>query len=128
MGSALRFNVKSSYFFRIQNKNTYCSYVAKLSAYAFPYFITGKLLLADPALAFKYIFGPVNSYQYRLVGPGCWSGAREAIFTQWDRTYYPLQQGKKPAPRSKDKSSCTIFAWIGVLLVIGLFIYMGFMQ
>ncbi|NXG69092.1 FMO3 monooxygenase, partial [Baryphthengus martii] len=45
-----------------------------------------KLLLTDPRLALEVIFGPCTPYQYRLVGPGKWSGARKAILTQWDRT------------------------------------------
>ncbi|NXJ08022.1 FMO3 monooxygenase, partial [Odontophorus gujanensis] len=45
-----------------------------------------KLLLTDPQLALKVFFGPCTPYQFRLTGPGKWSGARRAIFTQWDRT------------------------------------------
>ncbi|KAM4641188.1 dimethylaniline monooxygenase [N-oxide-forming] 2-like [Discoglossus pictus] len=49
-----------------------------------------KLFLADPVLAAKILFGPCTSYQYRLFGPGKWPGARETIFTQWDRIKKPL--------------------------------------
>ncbi|NXE04196.1 FMO3 monooxygenase, partial [Lophotis ruficrista] len=45
-----------------------------------------KLLLTDPRLALEIIFGPCTPYQFRLVGPGKWNGARKAILTQWDRT------------------------------------------
>ena len=38
-----------------------------------------KLLLTDPLLAFKCFFGPCTPPQYRLMGPGAWSGAKEAI-------------------------------------------------
>ncbi|NXY51622.1 FMO4 monooxygenase, partial [Ceuthmochares aereus] len=50
-----------------------------------------KLLLTDPRLALAIFFGPCTPYQYRLVGRGKWSGAREAILTQWQRTLKPLR-------------------------------------
>ncbi|KAK3087814.1 hypothetical protein FSP39_010988 [Pinctada imbricata] len=49
------------------------------------------LLLKDPKLAIECIFGPCTPYQYRLMGPNAWAGARDAIMTQWDRIHYPLQ-------------------------------------
>ncbi|OCT82908.1 hypothetical protein XELAEV_18025443mg [Xenopus laevis] len=48
------------------------------------------MFLTDPVLATKVLFGPCNSYQYRLTGPGKWLGAREAILTQWERIKKPL--------------------------------------
>ncbi|XP_057583812.1 flavin-containing monooxygenase 2 isoform X2 [Hippopotamus amphibius kiboko] len=50
-----------------------------------------SLLLKDPKLAVKLYFGPCNSYQYRLVGPGQWNGAKNAIFTQKQRILKPLK-------------------------------------
>ncbi|XP_075616409.1 dimethylaniline monooxygenase [N-oxide-forming] 4 isoform X2 [Balearica regulorum gibbericeps] len=50
-----------------------------------------KLLLTDPRLALAVFFGPCTPYQYRLVGRGKWSGARDAILTQWRRTLKPLR-------------------------------------
>ncbi|XP_078012626.1 dimethylaniline monooxygenase [N-oxide-forming] 4-like isoform X2 [Phascolarctos cinereus] len=49
------------------------------------------LFFKDPRLAKEVFFGPCTSYQYRLMGPGKWDGARKAIMTQWDRTLKPLQ-------------------------------------
>ncbi|XP_023566048.1 dimethylaniline monooxygenase [N-oxide-forming] 4-like [Octodon degus] len=49
------------------------------------------LFLKDPRLAWEVFFGPCTPYQYRLVGPGKWDGARSAILTQWDRTMKPLK-------------------------------------
>jgi dimethylaniline monooxygenase (N-oxide forming) len=37
------------------------------------------LLITDPRLAFRVIFGPNVSYVYRIDGPHKWDGAREAI-------------------------------------------------
>uniref|UniRef100_A0A2K6FXG4 Flavin-containing monooxygenase n=2 Tax=Propithecus coquereli TaxID=379532 RepID=A0A2K6FXG4_PROCO len=51
----------------------------------------GALLLTDLKLAVKLYFGPCNSYQYRLVGPGRWEGARGAILTQKQRILKPLK-------------------------------------
>ncbi|XP_074953153.1 dimethylaniline monooxygenase [N-oxide-forming] 4 isoform X2 [Phalacrocorax aristotelis] len=50
-----------------------------------------RLLLTDPWLALAVFFGPCTPYQYRLVGRGKWSGARDAILTQWQRTLKPLR-------------------------------------
>ncbi|XP_005374887.1 PREDICTED: dimethylaniline monooxygenase [N-oxide-forming] 3 [Chinchilla lanigera] len=49
------------------------------------------LFLTDPLLAVEVFFGPCSPYQFRLVGPGKWSGARNAILTQWDRTLKPTR-------------------------------------
>ncbi|NXI45106.1 FMO1 monooxygenase, partial [Galbula dea] len=49
------------------------------------------LLCRDPQLALTIFFGPCTPYQYRLEGPGCWDGARQAILTQWDRTLKPTR-------------------------------------
>ncbi|KAK5869973.1 hypothetical protein PBY51_024645 [Eleginops maclovinus] len=37
------------------------------------------------------LWGPVTAYQYRLMGPGKWDGARRAISTQLNRVYQPLK-------------------------------------
>ncbi|NXG46271.1 FMO4 monooxygenase, partial [Psilopogon haemacephalus] len=50
-----------------------------------------RLLLTDPQLALAIFFGPCTPYQYRLVGRGKWSGARDAILTQWQRMLKPLR-------------------------------------
>ncbi|XP_054835944.1 flavin-containing monooxygenase 1-like isoform X1 [Eublepharis macularius] len=49
------------------------------------------LLRSDPKLALKIFFGPCSPYQYRLVGPGKWDGARNAIMSQWERTLKPMR-------------------------------------
>ncbi|XP_036377168.1 flavin-containing monooxygenase 5-like [Megalops cyprinoides] len=49
------------------------------------------LFFTDFALFKKILMGPVTAYQYRLTGPGKWSGARHAIFTQFDRMYQPFK-------------------------------------
>ncbi|XP_049633565.1 flavin-containing monooxygenase 5-like [Suncus etruscus] len=49
------------------------------------------LWLWDPQLAKEVFFGPCTAYQYRLQGPGKWTGAREAILTQRKRIFRPLR-------------------------------------
>ncbi|KAM8875887.1 flavin-containing monooxygenase 3-like isoform 1-T2 [Spinachia spinachia] len=43
------------------------------------------LFFTDYQLFKRILWGPVSAYQYRLVGPGKWAGARGAIFTQFGR-------------------------------------------
>ncbi|XP_040262601.1 flavin-containing monooxygenase 5-like isoform X2 [Bufo bufo] len=50
-----------------------------------------RMFFTDPWLALHVFFGPCTPYQYRLTGPGKWSGAREAILTQWKRIIKPTQ-------------------------------------
>ncbi|KAL1769631.1 hypothetical protein HispidOSU_001722 [Sigmodon hispidus] len=54
------------------------------------------LFIKDPRLAWEIFFGPCSPYQYRLMGPGKWEGARNAILTQWDRTMKPLKTRSVP--------------------------------
>nr|6SE3_A Chain A, Ancestral Flavin-containing monooxygenase (FMO) 3-6 [synthetic construct]6SE3_B Chain B, Ancestral Flavin-containing monooxygenase (FMO) 3-6 [synthetic construct]6SE3_C Chain C, Ancestral Flavin-containing monooxygenase (FMO) 3-6 [synthetic construct]6SE3_D Chain D, Ancestral Flavin-containing monooxygenase (FMO) 3-6 [synthetic construct]6SE3_E Chain E, Ancestral Flavin-containing monooxygenase (FMO) 3-6 [synthetic construct]6SE3_F Chain F, Ancestral Flavin-containing monooxygenase len=60
------------------------------------------LFLTDPQLALEVFFGPCSPYQFRLMGPGKWDGARNAILTQWDRTLKPTRtravgEAKRPS-------------------------------
>ncbi|XP_045308908.1 putative dimethylaniline monooxygenase [N-oxide-forming] 6 isoform X1 [Leopardus geoffroyi] len=60
------------------------------------------LFLTDPQLALEVYFGPCSPYQFRLMGPGKWDGARNAILTQWDRTVKPTRMravGKAQRPQ-----------------------------
>lgn len=50
-----------------------------------------RLLLTDYSLFKWVLWGPVTAYQYRLMGPGKWDGARRAVFTQFDRMYQALK-------------------------------------
>ncbi|KAM3915678.1 dimethylaniline monooxygenase [N-oxide-forming] 2-like [Leptodactylus fuscus] len=77
-----------------------------------------KLFLTDPVLAWKVVFGPCNSYQFRLTGPGKWDGAREAILTQWDRIEKPLRtRGIKQTSKSSLVSYIPWIFCLGILFV-----------
>ncbi|XP_047229748.1 flavin-containing monooxygenase 5-like isoform X2 [Girardinichthys multiradiatus] len=52
------------------------------------------LFFTDYQLFKHVLWGPVTAYQYRLMGPGRWEGARKAILTQFDRMYKPLKSRK----------------------------------
>ncbi|KAK3088513.1 hypothetical protein FSP39_020041 [Pinctada imbricata] len=65
------------------------------------------LLKKDPKLALRCFFGACTPYQYRLMGPNSWTGAREAIMTQWDRTCYPLKT--RPLGFEIEKSQLKFF-------------------
>lgn len=62
-----------------------------------------RTLLTDPRLGLNVMFGPCTPYQYRLRGPGKWSGARQAILTQWERIAQPLKT--RPCDEPKPKRS-----------------------
>ncbi|NXG46263.1 FMO1 monooxygenase, partial [Psilopogon haemacephalus] len=72
------------------------------------------LLCRDPRLALTIFFGPCTPYQYRLEGPGSWEGARQAIFTQWDRILKPT---RTRVPTSSS-SLCPSILVVGLLLLL----------
>ncbi|XP_063096298.1 dimethylaniline monooxygenase [N-oxide-forming] 4 isoform X2 [Cavia porcellus] len=74
-----------------QDKLNYICYMDELAACIGAKPNVPLLFLKDPRLAWEVFFGPCTPYQYRLVGPGKWDGARNAILTQWDRTMKPLK-------------------------------------
>ncbi|XP_061441161.1 flavin-containing monooxygenase 1 isoform X2 [Rhineura floridana] len=80
------------------------------------------LLLKDPELALKIFFGPCSSYQYRLIGPGMWEGARSAIMSQWKRTLKPTRT------RVVEDSSNFLMYLLKVLILFAVFvgIFFGF--
>lgn len=65
------------------------------------------LFLTDPKLALEVYFGPCSPYQFRLVGPGKWPGARHAILTQWDRSLKPTTTRAVGNP----VKPCLFYSW-----------------
>ncbi|XP_060566212.1 LOW QUALITY PROTEIN: flavin-containing monooxygenase 5-like [Ruditapes philippinarum] len=78
-----------------------------------------KLILTDPKLAMEVFFGPCTPCQYRLMGPGPWKGARNAIMTQWERVYKPLQT--RPCAKTERKSSGAIYMLIVAVIAVLLY-------
>jgi len=52
-------------------------------------------ILSDPLLAVKLMFAPAAPYQYRLHGPHCWPGAKDALYTVWDRSLAQMRMGRR---------------------------------
>ena len=52
-------------------------------------------------LGLKVLLGPCTPYQFRLTGPGQWSGARQAILTQWERVVQPFKTREVPEPEAR---------------------------
>nr|XP_002760420.3 flavin-containing monooxygenase 2 isoform X1 [Callithrix jacchus] len=75
-----------------------------------------SLLFKDPKLAVRLYFGPCNSYQYRLVGPGQWEGARSAIFTQKQRILKPLKT--RSLKNSSNFPASILLKILGLLAVV----------
>ncbi|XP_075895502.1 flavin-containing monooxygenase 5-like [Nelusetta ayraudi] len=62
------------------------------------------LFFTDYPLFQRVLWGPVTAYQYRLMGPGKWDGARRAIFTQFDRMNQALKTRKVEEERPSTAS------------------------
>lgn len=77
-----------------------------------------KMLLVDPFLALFCFFSACTPYQYRLVGPGKWKGAKEALYGQWDRTISGLNAPKTPTP---DNATSNFF-WVAFVFLVGAFL------
>ena len=78
--------------------------------------VTVELFKADPKLALQVVFGPCTPYQYRLMGPGKWQGARDAIMTAMDRVRYPL--ATRPLPPSSKGGLRQFFCWFVAIAVL----------
>lgn len=79
-----------------------------------------RTLLTDPPLGLKLLFGPCTPYQFRLRGPGKWAGARQAIFTQWERVAQPMQTRHCNEP--EPKRSC-VWPLLLSATAVGVFTY-----
>ncbi|XP_069497363.1 dimethylaniline monooxygenase [N-oxide-forming] 2-like isoform X1 [Ambystoma mexicanum] len=75
-----------------------------------------SFLLRDPRLALEIGFGACTPPQFRLIGPGKWNGARDAIFTKWDRIFKPM---KTRVVKNKARRSPLAFA-LGLFCLLAL--------
>uniref|UniRef100_A0A8C6TAZ4 Flavin-containing monooxygenase n=1 Tax=Neogobius melanostomus TaxID=47308 RepID=A0A8C6TAZ4_9GOBI len=73
------------------------------------------LFFTDYPLFKKVLWGPVTAYQYRIMGPGKWDGARRAIFTQFDRMYQALKTRKV-----EEKSEVSTLGRLMKLIIFGM--------
>ena len=84
----------------------------------------GKLILQDPILACKCFFGPCFPYQYRIMGPGKWDGAKEAIDTAHDRIQAAFDTRKVPQGDAQTGTFLMAFCFLFAALCIGMVITM----
>ncbi|KAM6219306.1 flavin-containing monooxygenase 1 isoform 1-T1 [Rhynchocyon petersi] len=77
-----------------------------------------SMLLTDPRLALTIFFGPCSPYQFRLTGPGKWEGARNAILTQWDRTFKATKTRIIKESPSAFANLLKLFSFLALLMAI----------
>ena len=108
------FDLSSSSFqlFFCENK---CSLFFPVSDYSSHAVFLVRLLVTDPRLAVEVYFGLTTPYQYRLVGPGAWSGARDAILSARERILQPLKT-RRVAIATSDNRRRSLFL---LALVVG---------
>lgn len=80
------------------------------------------LFITDPMLGFQVLFGPCTPYQFRLMGPGKWSGARNAIMTQWNRIIRPTKTRTLKHSR-QDMSFPRMLILGAVLTILAIFVF-----
>ncbi|XP_073448969.1 flavin-containing monooxygenase 5-like [Aquarana catesbeiana] len=74
------------------------------------------LFATDPRLGFQVLFGPCTPYQFRLMGPGKWSGAKNAIMTQWNRIIKPTKT--RTLKNSTQDASFPRMLIVGAIVII----------
>ncbi|KAK3087719.1 hypothetical protein FSP39_009588 [Pinctada imbricata] len=81
------------------------------------------LILRDPKLALKCLLQGCTPYQYRLMGPNSWKGARDAIMTQMDRVHYPLKT--RPLGFEEENAKGNFFLLYLVLVIVLAYVMYG---
>ena len=87
-----------------------------------------RLLVTDPRLALEVYFGLTTAFQYRLVGPGAWSGARDAILSTRQRILQPLRT-RRVAMATSNNTTWSLFLSaliIGALVALAWMLYRRF--
>ena len=86
-----------------------------------------RLLVTDPRLAVAVYFGMVTPYQYRLVGPGAWRRARDAILSARGRILQPLNT-RRVAIATNDNRSRSLFLPALIVGVLAAFVFMFYQR
>ena len=83
-----------------------------------------KVFFQDPMLAIKLFFGPCVPAQYRLMGPGAWSGAKQVIEEVEESRLTPLATRKL---NNDDSTSTSSWMWVVLIslaiLIIALVVF-----
>jgi len=73
------------------------------------------LLVTDPQLCMAVYTGTLTTYQYRLVGPGAWSGARQAVLGLMERLAFPVN-AKLVQKKQLERSNTMSFGYLKLLI------------
>ncbi|XP_033110406.1 dimethylaniline monooxygenase [N-oxide-forming] 5-like [Anneissia japonica] len=77
-----------------------------------------KIFLVNPRFALKCLFGPCHPFQYRLMGPGKWDGAKEAIESGLDRVIYPTKTRVLKSNNQAESGGFMKVLWVLVLVAV----------
>ncbi|XP_012513184.1 PREDICTED: dimethylaniline monooxygenase [N-oxide-forming] 1 isoform X1 [Propithecus coquereli] len=99
-------------------QSDYITYIDELLTYINAKPNLFSMLLTDPRLALTVFFGPCSPYQFRLTGPGKWEGARNAIMTQWDRTFKVTKSRIVQESPSPFESLLKLFSFLALLIAV----------
>ncbi|XP_070532511.1 dimethylaniline monooxygenase [N-oxide-forming] 2-like [Ptychodera flava] len=77
-----------------------------------------SLLLSDPKLAFKCLFGPAYPTTYRLHGPGSWHGAKKSIEEAWDNVISSIRTRSVAKEKHSNSIILKLFIVFTLVLVI----------
>ncbi|XP_070550979.1 flavin-containing monooxygenase 5-like [Ptychodera flava] len=82
-----------------------------------------RLALTNPKLAYRCFFGHFTAYQYRLMGPGKWANAVQAMETVTDRVLYPIKTRPLDVLKQHPKSGrFTKFCILIIVIVAAVFV------
>lgn len=70
-----------------------------------------KLLLKDPIFGLRCFFGACAPYQYRIMGPGAWDGAKKALEDLPENVIFPTKT--RVVPREK-RNSLMLFVYVAI--------------
>ncbi|XP_003744887.3 dimethylaniline monooxygenase [N-oxide-forming] 2 [Galendromus occidentalis] len=77
------------------------------------------MMWTDPYLFYRCIFGPLLPYQYRLVGPYSWPGARNAILSAPENQFKGLRP-IRPLPKTIASPSLSPQTILLIIFLLGL--------
>lgn len=86
-----------------------------------------RLFFTDNALWRKLVFGPCTPSQWRLEGPGKWSGAKNAIEHVEENTWYPLQTREAGKHETEGLYDGYIDLFKKILILVAIFILLRYL-
>ena len=75
-----------------------------------------KIFFKDPGLALSCLFGPCAPYQYRIMGPEPWKGAKKAIQAIPENIIFPTRT--RVVKKDCSESGSKLFILIALLLAL----------